>query len=559
RITGPVDSYTYANNVYTYLAPPAISTIDGKSSGLLYLTPSGAVANPLDVVGTELDRQGSQAGNITVGGTSFVGYLTDTTSTGAKIKLPALTDLDCSVLDCTFTNSSYIRVPVVIPTDDFGNSDAFDIVYVNSTSVTGASDTDVQPNQNIVIQGDNFKFTDTVAGQDVNNVSRVEICTTDAIPVCKDALFSISNANNLNVTLPTFVNGTEVTIRVHNIAGAVTENQGVKLTYQSTEYIGDLTVYSDPNTPADNDKNIGASWTNLNTASVAGYNVKLYNYADGKFAEKDVSAGATTVRFDVVFSGDYYVVLTPILSNGVTPPEYASSNTVTFDLQPNPNAPTSFVDIKKLSSGEQANILWLAKYGVTSGYECTGKGKPVKECTKVGENAYKPSATTSRAQMAVFFHRLAGDPRTVGTPENFSDISASPMKDDIKWLSTSGVTGGYTCTGKGKPVKDCQYAGDKVYMPNTSVSRAQMAMFMYAFASKPYMSDAEVNSYLAKFKDANKLTSSSERNAVAWLIKVGVTSGYSDGTFRPSNKTTRGQMATFMRNLSRGLKSSSDA
>jgi hypothetical protein len=324
--------------------------------------------------------------------------------------------------------------------------------------------------------------------------------------------------------------------------GAVTIN-GMPVTAQGTilakaetdEYVSNVTVVP---TGGSQPKQAQVSWTNMKTTAVQGYNVKLINVVSGVFAEKVVSAPSSNAFFNQVFAGGWYATVTPILSSGQAPETSSDKNQLAHFYLPFVPTDKVFTDLADQGNVVNKAVYFLANYQITSGFD---------------DNTYRPKNRTSRGQMATFFHRLAGSPLIQGTPADFLDISTYGAKADIEWLSTTGITSGYICTAQGKPAKECKKSGDRVYKPNGYVTRAQMAIFMYAFAARPYMSDAEVKSYLAAFKDANKLNSASERIAVAWLIKAGVTSGYSDGTFRPSGNVTRAQMAIFLMGLASNL------
>jgi hypothetical protein len=95
------------------------------------------------------------------------------------------------------------------------------------------------------------------------------------------------------------------------------------------------------------------------------------------------------------------------------------------------------------------SVAWLVRAGITSG-------------TSPGH--YSPSDGVSRAQMAVFLWRNAGEPVPAG-PHNFTDVPTNSYYNSaVAWLVESGITGG---TSPGK------------YSPNATVTRAQMAVFLH--------------------------------------------------------------------------------
>ena len=93
-------------------------------------------------------------------------------------------------------------------------------------------------------------------------------------------------------------------------------------------------------------------------------------------------------------------------------------------------------------------VAWLVRAGITSG-------------TSPGH--YSPNGGVSRAQMAVFLWRNAGEPTPAG-PHNFTDVPTNSYYNSaVAWLVEAGITGGTS------PTK---------YSPDSTVTRAQMAVFL---------------------------------------------------------------------------------
>jgi uncharacterized protein YkwD len=109
----------------------------------------------------------------------------------------------------------------------------------------------------------------------------------------------------------------------------------------------------------------------------------------------------------------------------------------------------------------------------------------------------------------------------------FPDVPLShTFHDDIVWMAESGITNGYS---------------NGLYGPADRVTRGQMAAFMYRLESP---SGSFPN---PRFSDVP--TSHPFFTEIAWMAQSGVTKGYGDGTFGPSDRVTRGQMAAFMHRL----------
>ena len=169
--------------------------------------------------------------------------------------------------------------------------------------------------------------------------------------------------------------------------------------------------------------------------------------------------------------------------------------------------PHGFSDVPTGSYFDVA-VSWLVSAGITTG---TSPGK------------FSPSQSVTRAQMAAFLWGNEGAPAQLGS-NGFSDVpSNSYYADAVTWLVGEGITSG---TSPGK------------FSPSQSVTRAQMAVFLWRVAGSPEpkgpngFSDVPSNSYFA--------------DAVIWLVGEGITSGTSPGKFSPSQLVTRAQMAVFL-------------
>ncbi|WP_234988031.1 S-layer homology domain-containing protein [Demequina sp. NBRC 110056] len=96
---------------------------------------------------------------------------------------------------------------------------------------------------------------------------------------------------------------------------------------------------------------------------------------------------------------------------------------------------------------------------------------------------------------------------------------------EISWLTEKGITTGY--------------AGNW-FRPEWEVSREAFAAFLYRLAGRPGVS----MSSRSPFKDVPK--SHQFYKEIVWLDKQGITTGWSDGTFRPDQAIDRNAMAAFL-------------
>ena len=161
-------------------------------------------------------------------------------------------------------------------------------------------------------------------------------------------------------------------------------------------------------------------------------------------------------------------------------------------------------------------IFWLVQAGIAGGY---------------ADGTYRPTAAVSRGAMAAFLHRFAAaelsgyEPPAVAT---FSDVPVThPFFTEIEWLAATGITTGYA---------------DGTFRSTSPVSRGAMAAFLYRFADGPtsgYQPPDE-----EWFDDVPR--SHAFFTEIAWLAEHGVSTGYSDWTFRPGAAVSRGAMAAFL-------------
>jgi hypothetical protein len=89
-----------------------------------------------------------------------------------------------------------------------------------------------------------------------------------------------------------------------------------------------------------------------------------------------------------------------------------------------------------------------------------------------GANRYEPDGAVTRAQMAAFLWRMAGS-RSAPASCGFDDESRIPgwARTAVCWLEANNVTNGFGDSNR--------------YEPDTPVSRAQMAAFLWRLRGEP--------------------------------------------------------------------------
>ncbi len=112
-----------------------------------------------------------------------------------------------------------------------------------------------------------------------------------------------------------------------------------------------------------------------------------------------------------------------------------------------------------------------------------------------------------------------------GGEHRFRDEDGSIFKTDIDWAESAGISTGYQ---------------DGTFRPTLLVTREAMAAFMYRLAGSPAFTPPSVSPF------SDVATTDQFYKEITWLASTKITTGYSDGTFRPLNPVARDAMAAFM-------------
>jgi len=103
----------------------------------------------------------------------------------------------------------------------------------------------------------------------------------------------------------------------------------------------------------------------------------------------------------------------------------------------------------------------------------------------------------------------------------FSDVPfGHPFLDEIAWGSDGGVFGGFS---------------DRTFRPTTNLSRQALAAFLYRLAGSPDGNDPTCTE--APFTDVP--SDHPFCGEIDWLASEGLSTGYGDGTFRPTQPVSR--------------------
>ena len=134
-----------------------------------------------------------------------------------------------------------------------------------------------------------------------------------------------------------------------------------------------------------------------------------------------------------------------------------------------------------------------------------------------------PELEVTRDEMARFLWRFRDSP-VASAASSFDDMAANaPYGTAVDWLSEAGITLGCTTTN---------------YCPNGTVTRAEMAVFLWRLEGSPEGSPA------AGFSDLP--IDSFASTAVDWLLASGTTTGCTANSYCPEGTVTRAEMFSFL-------------
>lgn len=206
-------------------------------------------------------------------------------------------------------------------------------------------------------------------------------------------------------------------------------------------------------------------------------------------------------------------VITPTYTNepGVTPHDIRHSTTV--DVVGVSNNEVTFSDIT--THWAKNYILFVAKNGVMNGTTLV---------------TFSPDSNLNRAMAITTIYKLAGTPTNIGN-NSFSDVSQSSYYAvPVSWAVTHNITSGTSSTQ---------------FSPNNNVTREQLAVFLYKFASYFSLSTTYNNNALAGFSDASTISNYAV-TAMKWAVSKSIISGTSSNTLSPKAVCTRAQLATIL-------------
>jgi len=143
------------------------------------------------------------------------------------------------------------------------------------------------------------------------------------------------------------------------------------------------------------------------------------------------------------------------------------------------------------------------------------------------DGTFRPLNNINRDAMAAAMYRLAGAPAyTAPATSEFTDVKpGQQFYKEIHWAESRGLLTGWN---------------DGSFRATTPIARDATAALLYRAAGSPaYTAPAR-----SPFKDVS--TGQKFYKEMAWLKASGISTGWTDGTFRSLNPTARDAMAAFL-------------
>lgn len=159
-------------------------------------------------------------------------------------------------------------------------------------------------------------------------------------------------------------------------------------------------------------------------------------------------------------------------------------------------------------------ITFAKKEGITTGYP---------------DGTFRGLGSTERGAMAAFLYRYTDQSAATYTPPATSPFTDVPTNHqffkEIMWLKDRNITTGMTAT---------------TFEPNASVSRKDMAAFLYRLSGQPEYTPPATSPF-------NDMTPDSQfYKEVTWLQSQEITTGFPDGGYHPFESVQRQATAAFL-------------
>ena len=142
---------------------------------------------------------------------------------------------------------------------------------------------------------------------------------------------------------------------------------------------------------------------------------------------------------------------------------------------------------------------------------------------------FEPLTQMNRAMLATLLFRMAGV-QEVPPDAGFTDVAPTAWyANSVNWAYHAGIVTGYP---------------DGSFLPTTTLTREQLAVFLYRYTTLYLGQEAPLTGDLTPFPDTDKISGYAQ-DAIAWAVGTGLIRG-KDGNLAPRDKTNRAEVATVL-------------
>ena len=146
----------------------------------------------------------------------------------------------------------------------------------------------------------------------------------------------------------------------------------------------------------------------------------------------------------------------------------------------------------------------------------------------INASAFRPRANTDRATLVYSMWKAAGAPAASST-SSFRDLTDNWYKQAVAWAAENEIVKGY---------------GDGRFGPSDTITREQIAVFMYRFADYLKYSVTSTSN-LSSYTDKDSI-SSWALTEMRWANAAGLITGTTTTTLSPQGTATRSEVATII-------------
>ena len=172
------------------------------------------------------------------------------------------------------------------------------------------------------------------------------------------------------------------------------------------------------------------------------------------------------------------------------------------------NGPADFAD-NAPGTKYYAPVRWMQVTELTQGY---------------ADGTFRKDRDVTRGESLAFLYRYL-DPDAPAPGEPFSDVPARhTFAEAITWARAEEITAGYA---------------DGTFRPARPITRGEFASFLHRAVEPDHVGPED-----AEFEDVP--ASNAHYETITWLASEGLSVGYFDGTFRPGQQITRGEVAVLL-------------